>query len=49
MDPIGYRKKKYYGSHWGPLTVWLPTFFKIPSFVLSRRQTRTGFEQLEAE
>jgi len=30
--------KKYYGSQWGPLTVWLPTFFKILSFVFSKRK-----------
>ncbi len=23
------KKKKDYGSQWGPATVWLPTFFKI--------------------
>ncbi len=22
-------EKRYYGSQWLPLTVWLPTFFKI--------------------
>jgi len=24
-------------NHWGPSTVWLMTFFKISSFVFSRR------------
>jgi len=24
-------------KHWGPLTVWLPTFFKISSFVFNTR------------
>jgi len=28
--------KKAYGSQWGPKTVWLPTFFKISSFVFNR-------------
>jgi len=28
----------YYGSQWGPSTVWLPIFFKISSFVFSRRK-----------
>ncbi len=28
-------EKKYYQSHWGPETVWLPTFFKV-SFMFSR-------------
>jgi len=27
----------YYGSQWLLSTVWLPTFFKISSFVYSRR------------
>ncbi len=27
----------YYQSQWGPATVWLPTFFKISSFVLRIR------------
>jgi len=31
--------KKYCGSQWGPLTAWFPTFFKISSFVFSRRKT----------
>jgi len=30
--------KKYYGSQWGPLTVWLQTFFKMSFFVFSRRK-----------
>jgi len=33
------RKKKYYGIQWLPsksLTFWLPTFFKISSFVFNR-------------
>jgi len=30
--------KKYYGSQWDPLTVWLPTFFKISSFEVGRRK-----------
>jgi len=29
-----------YGSQWGPSTVWLPTFFKIPSFMFSKRNKR---------
>ncbi len=36
----------YYGSQWLPATVWLPTFFKISSFVFNRRETHTGLEQL---
>jgi len=28
--------KKYYGSQWGPKTVWLPTFFKTSYFVSDR-------------
>jgi len=28
----------YYGSQWGPSTVWLPTFFKMYSFVFGRRK-----------
>jgi len=27
----------YYGSQWCPSTVWLPIFYKISSFVFSRR------------
>jgi len=27
----------HYGIQWGPSTVWLLTFFKISSFVFSRR------------
>jgi len=30
--------EKYYGSQWGPSTLWLPIFFKISSFVFSRRK-----------
>jgi len=26
------------GSQWGPSTVWLPTFFKMYSFVFGRRK-----------
>ncbi len=29
---------KNYGSQWLPSTVWLPTFFKISSFVFDRRK-----------
>jgi len=32
------RKKKYYGSQWCPKTVWFQSFFKIYSFVFSRRK-----------
>ncbi len=39
----------YFESHWLPSTVWLPTLFKISSFVLNRRKTRTGLEQREFE
>jgi len=28
--------KKYYGSQWGPLTVWFPTFFKLSYSVFNR-------------
>jgi len=45
MDSIAFHSmvkkinmEKYYGSQWGPSTVWLPTFFKISSFVFSRRK-----------
>jgi len=31
-----HRGKKYYRSQWMPSTVWLPTFFKIYSFVFNR-------------
>jgi len=31
-------RKIYYGNQWGPSTVWLPTFFKISSFVFSGRE-----------
>ncbi len=30
---------KNYGSQWLPATVWLPTFFKIYSFVFDKRKT----------
>jgi len=26
----------YYGSQWGPTTVWLPTFFKMSDFLFNR-------------
>jgi len=35
---IDQRGKKYYGSQWVWSTVWLPTFFKISSFVFNRRK-----------
>jgi len=30
--------KRHHGSQWLQLTVWLSTFFKISSFVFSRRK-----------
>ncbi len=30
-------RKTIYGSHWGPATVWFPTFFKI-TFMFNRRK-----------
>jgi len=30
--------KRHHGSQWLQLTVWLSTFFKITSFVFSRRK-----------
>ncbi len=38
------------GKKWGPLTVWLPTFFKIYFFgVQQKKETQTGLEQLEGD
>jgi len=34
------RKKKYYGSQWVSSTVWLPIFFKISSFVFSKKKEK---------
>ncbi len=31
-------EKKYYGSQWLPLTVWLPTFFKISSLCSAEKK-----------
>jgi len=31
-------EKKYYGNQWCPSTVWFQSFFKIYSFVFSRRK-----------
>jgi len=31
-------ENKYYGSQWWPTNVWFQTFFKISSFVFSRRK-----------
>jgi len=40
----------YYGSQWGPSTVWLPTFFKIYYFVCVReKEIHTVLEELEGE
>ncbi len=40
----------YYQSQWGPATVWLPTFFKISSFVFSTRiKINTGSVQHDSE
>jgi len=42
--------KKYYGSQWVPSTVWIPTFFKISSFVFHRKkEIHTGLEQYDGE
>ncbi len=30
---LKYVGKKYYGSQWGPATIWLPVFFKISYFM----------------
>ncbi len=35
------------GSQWLPVTVWLPTFFKISSS--QKNETHTGLEQLVGE
>jgi len=40
---------KYYGSQWGPLTVLLPTFFKIFFCVQQKKDIRTGLKQLEGD
>ncbi len=42
------KKKKAYGSQWGPATVWLPTFFKI-KIVQQKKATHLGLKQLESE
>ncbi len=40
----------YYQSQWRPPTVWLPTFFKISSFVFSTRiKINTGLVQHDSE
>jgi len=46
MDPIYFHSIffPYYGSQWGP-----STFFKISSFVFSRRKKWTYLEKLEGE
>jgi len=52
MDPIDFHSIffSYYGSQWGPSNVWLPTCFKISSFVLNRRKKLLQvLEQLEGE
>ncbi len=38
------------GIQWLPSTIWLPTFFKISSFVFNwNKETNTCLEQLEGE
>jgi len=34
----------YYGSQWGPTTVWLPTFFKF-FCVQQEKEIHTGLKQ----
>jgi len=43
MCPIYFNGGKYYGSKWGPLTVWLLThILQNTSFVFTRRKTFIG-------
>jgi len=35
---IEWGKNKYYECQWGLSTLWLPTFFKLSSFVFNRRK-----------
>jgi len=40
----------YYGSQWGPSTLWLPISLQNIFFcVQNKKETHTGLEQLEAK